>query len=141
MKTRKWIWWTLAVIFTLAAFTVIGFAGFRIGYVQGLKANPNASNFMARPVWRGQGQAQNFDKNFEQRNPVHAQRFGEKQNDRFGGRGHFGSPLAGLGTIIILGLLVWLGYKYVKNSGWRLTRTVESEPVVVETPAPKKAKK
>ena len=152
MKTRKWIWWTLAVIFTLVALTAAGFAGYRVGYMQGLVANPNAKDFMAGPFWHGQGRMQNLGKNFDQRGSVPAQEFGGRQFDRFGGRNFdrfdrrggfsFFAPLFGLVRLAVLALLIWLGYKVVKNSGWRLTRvTAEPAPVAEEVPAPKRAKK
>jgi hypothetical protein len=53
----------------------------------------------------------------------------DRGNDRRdGGRGFF-SPIFGLIHLVILGLLVWVVYKLVKESGWRITR-------VSATPAP-----
>ena len=152
MKTRKWIWWTLAVILTLVVLAAAGFAGYRVGYARGLTANPNAKDFMAGPFWRGQGHMQNLDKNFDQRGPVPGQEFGGRQFDRFDGRNFdrfngrggfpFFAPLFGLVRLAVLAVLIWLGYKLVKNSGWRLTRvTAEPAPVAEEVPAPKRAKK
>ena len=152
MKTRKWIWWTLVVILTLVALTAAGFAGYRVGYMRGLAANPNAKDFVAGPFWHGQGHMQNLDKNFDQRGPVPAQEFGGRQFDRFGGRNfdRFGgrggfaflAPLFGLVRLAVLAVLIWFGYKLVKNSGWRLTRvTAEPAPAVEEEPAPKKRTK
>jgi hypothetical protein len=151
MKTRKWIWWTLVVALTLAALTAAGFAGFRVGYVQGLAANPNAKGFAAGPFWHGQeqGRAQNPDKNFDPRNPVPAQAFGGKQMDRFSGRERFASPLAGLGGLLVLGFLIWLGYKLVKGmagkQGWQLALTYNTkdadDSAAAEKVEPKKAKK
>ena len=144
MKTRKWIWWTLAGILALVVLTAAGFAGYRVGYVRGLSANPNAKDFLAGPFWHGQGRMQNLDKNFEQRGSIPAQKFGGRQFDRFGGRGGFSffAPLFGLVRLAVLAVLIWIGYKLVKNSGWRLTRvTAEPAPVAEEVPAPKRAKK
>ncbi|MCJ7433223.1 MAG: hypothetical protein MUO77_07010 [Anaerolineales bacterium] len=149
MKTRKWIWWTLAVIFTLAALTAAGIAGYRIGYMQGLTANPNAKDFAAGPFWHEQGRGQNPDKNFDQRNPIPAQKPGEKQKDRFDGRDRLALPLAGLGRLLVLGLIIWLGYKLVTGmagkQGWQLALTFNTkdadESAAVEKVEAKKAKK
>lgn len=148
MKTRKWIWWTLAVIFTLVALTAAGFAGYRVGYIQGLAANPNAKDFVAGPFWHQQGRAQNPDKNFDPRNPVPAQAFGGKQMDRFDERDRFALPLAGLGRLLVLGLLVWFGYKLVTGmagkQGWQLALTYNTkdadDSAADEKVEPKKAK-
>ena len=149
MKTRKWIWWTLAVIFTLAVLAAAGFAGYRVGYIQGLAANPNAKDFMAGPFWRGPGHGQDSNKSFDQKDSVPAQQFGRGQIDRFGGRERFASPLAGLGRLLVLGLLIWLGYKLVKGmagkQGWQLALTFNTkdadDPAAAEKVELKKAKK
>jgi hypothetical protein len=37
--------------------------------------------------------------------------------------------------VVVLGLLLWVGYKFVKNSGWKLTRVQASTaPAASETP-------
>jgi hypothetical protein len=149
MKTRKWIWWTLVVILTLVALTAAGFAGYRVGYMRGLAANPNAKDFMAGPFWHGPGHMQNLEKDSDQRGFGPAQEFGGKQFDRFGGRERFGSPLAGLVGLIVLGLIIWLGYKLVKGmagkQGWQLALTFNTknadESVAAEKVELKKAKK
>jgi hypothetical protein len=149
MKTRKWIWWTLAVILTLVALAAAGFGGYRVGYVRGLAANPNAKGFVAGPFWHEQGRMQNLDKNFDQRGSAHMQAFGGRQLDRFGGRGHFASPLAGLAGLLVLGLVIWLVYKLVKGmtgkQGWQLALTYHTkdadESAADEKVEPKKAKK
>jgi hypothetical protein len=60
--------------------------------------------------------------------------------DNHGGRSFF-SPIFGLIRIVVLGLLVWIGYTFVKKSGWKLSRVAATEsaaasaPVVEETPS------
>lgn len=149
MKTRKWLWWTLAIVLALVALAAAGFAGYRVGYMQGLAANPNAKDFVAGPFWHAQGHMQNPDKNFNQRGFVPMQAFGGRQVDRFGGREHFASPLAGLAGFIVLGLIIWLGYKLVAGlagkQGWQLALTFTSkdanESAADEKVALKRAKK
>jgi len=50
-------------------------------------------------------------------------------NDRRDGGMSFFSPIFGLIRLAVLGLLLWIGYKFVKKSGWRLSR-VEASPAV-----------
>jgi hypothetical protein len=40
----------------------------------------------------------------------------------------FFSPIFGLIHLIVLGLLLWVVYKLVKKSGWRLTRVQTASP-------------
>jgi hypothetical protein len=105
MKTRKWIWWTLAVIIALVALTAAGLAGYRVGYVRGLAANPNAKDFLAGPFWHGQGHIQDFDRNFDQRGSVPAQEFGGRQFDRFGECARTKNVQVGVGDCEQVGIL------------------------------------
>jgi cytoskeletal protein RodZ len=52
--------------------------------------------------------------------------FNNNFNERRDGGFSFLSPIFGLIRLAVLGLLLWIGYKFVKNSGWRLTRTQAS---------------
>jgi hypothetical protein len=149
MQNKRWIWWTLAVIFTLVALTAAGLAGYRVGYGRGMTENPNAKDFLAGPVWHGQGHGQNPDGNFDKRDAYPIQQFGGKQIDRFGGRHPFASPLAGLAGLIVLGLIIWLGYRLVTGlagkQGWQLALTFNTkdaaESVADQKVEPKRAKK
>jgi hypothetical protein len=148
MKTKKWLSYTAVVLLTLVVLAVVGGAGFRAGMMQ----NPSftrlafAHNFgNGRQVMQGnalpqtaQGNADN--NNFPQlqgnfhgnggpqgmqgnsRNQGFDRQGNNRGNDRRdGGRGFFG-PIFGLIHLAILGLLIWFGYKFVKESGWRITR-------------------
>lgn len=113
MKTNKWIWWTLTIVLTLIVLAGVGFAGFRMGMTQAVNL-PDSMAFM-------NGHAHGFD--------------GHKMHGGFdhgfGGRGGFPffSPLFGLIRLAVLGGLIWLGYTFIKRSGWRVVKTA---PVVEE---------
>jgi len=144
MKNRKWLTYTLGTLLTLVVLAAVGGAGFRIGMMQ------NAS--FARPAF-----AHNFDGGRQamqgnlpdnggpqsmQGNPHDngwTQMQGNSQNRGFDNRGNnrgddrrgdgmgFFSPIFGLIHLAMLGLLLWLGYKYVKKSGWRISRVQVEE--------------
>jgi len=82
--------------------------------------NPNMSGFgQGRGLGRGLGRG--FERGF---------------GGGFGrGRGGFFSPLFGLIHLVILGALIWLGYKYAVKSGWRITRVTQPASVASATPS------
>jgi hypothetical protein len=159
MKNRKWLTYTVGVLLTLVILAVVGGAGFRIGMMQNASfARPFfAHNFDGgSQVMQGNSQNnggnQSTQGNFHdnggtqamQGNP-HNQGFdnrgNNRGNDRKGGISFF-SPIFGLIHFVVLGLLLWLGYKLVKKSGWRLTRAqVSPAPVANETPSVEVEKK
>lgn len=133
MKIKKWLWITLTALLTIVVLTAVAGAGFRYGITQSeafvkmqearmqqrLAQSPNADGKAINPHMQGFDQHGNSGHGFEQR---------FKDNRGFDrGRGGFGSPLFGLIHLAILGALIWFGYKYVKNSGWKLVR--EAQPV------------
>lgn len=125
MKTRKWLKVTLIVLLALVALVAAAGAGFRVGVMQ-------SGNIAQRLNARAQGANQQPNANGWMTNP-HTQgfdpRFGPERD--FGrGRGGFFPPLFGLFHLLVFGGLIWLGYKLVKNSGWKLTR--EAAPQNVE---------
>ncbi len=138
MKTKKWLWITLSVLLTLVVLVGVAGAGFRYGVMQSpafvKMQEARMQQKLAQPPKQ---QAQNFDQKPNGRNP---QMQGFDQHGNFGhgfdqhrgfnrGRGGFGSPLFGLIHLLILGALLWFGYKYVKNSGWKLVREAQPAPV------------
>lgn len=146
MKTKKWIWISLAALLTLVVLVAVAGAGFRLGMTQ------NPAFIQQREELRAQrlNQMQKQDTNQESKsndrmfNP-HMQGFDPRGNSGRGfdsrfqsdrgfdrGRGGFFPPLFGLIHLVILGALIWFGYKYVKNSGWKLVREVQPVPVVSE---------
>jgi hypothetical protein len=149
MKNRKWLTYTLGILLTLVVLTAVAGAGFRIGMTQ------NAS--FARPAFARNfdGNAQSMRGNFQdnggpqammQGNPhgnggyqamqgnSRNQGFNSRGGDRRDGRMSFLSPIFGLIRLVVLGLLVWIGYKFVKKSGWRLSRVQASAAPVVNEP-------
>ena len=157
MKTKKWITYTLVTLFTLVALAAVGFAGFRVGVMQSasftnsmLPFNDHMQDFDENN--KGQG---NNPHNQEQ-NPNKPNGFGNSKDsgnqkgfdnqrgfDRGRGFGYtsgFFGPIFGLIRLVVLGVLVWLGYKLVKNSGWRLVNvnaaTTTTTPPIVSEPVP-----
>jgi hypothetical protein len=153
MKNRKWLTYILGILLTLVVLGVVGVAGFRLGMMQ------NAS--FARPAF-----TQNFDRraqimprNFQngdmpqrmqerfhnnggpqsmERNPHNQgidKRAFNRGFDRRGGMFFF--PLIfGLILLTVLGLLLLVVYKLVKNNGWKLTRVAASPaPAASATPS------
>ena len=124
----------IVVVFGLIAAT--GYAGYRMGYAQGLeeraadRIGPDVRPF----AHMGPG-----------RMPMHEFGFGRGFH-----RGFDGSPLRLFGFVPLIGLLwrvtilaliVWLAYWLVTQSGWRLTKTaqtIESQPVPAN-PQPKES--
>jgi hypothetical protein len=148
MKNRKWLTYTLGILLALAVLAVVGAVGFRIGTMQNASfAHPSfTQNFDSGPEsmptsFQNGGMPERMQKNFHddggpqgmQANP-HNQGFDNRGFDRRGGRSFF-PPIFGLIHLALLGLLLWVVYKLVKNSGWRLTRVVASPaPAVSPTP-------
>lgn len=143
MKNRKWLTYTLGILLTLAVLAVVGAAGFRIGTMQNASfAHPSfTQNFDGDPQsmprnFQDDGMPPRMQENFHnnggpqamQGNP-HNQGFDNRGNNRGGDRLSGGgipffAPIFGLIHLALLGLLLWVVYKLVKNSGWRLTRVV-----------------
>ena len=150
MKNRKWLTYTLGTLLTLIVLAAVGAAGFRAGMMQ------NISGFTGRPAF-----SHNFDNNSQlpmqgnqqqqqggQVNPhqgfgdnfqgmrgdgFHRMQGNFRGDDRRGGGMPFFSPIFGLIKLVVLGLLAWLGYKFVKDSGWKLTRVTAQ--ATAETPS------
>lgn len=133
MKNKKWLTYTLGILLTLIVLAAVGGVAFRIGAMQ--------NNTFVHPMMNGAGPA--FERGFGngQMPNFHQQRFeGRDFHGRGferGGRGGFFSPIFGLLHLIVLGALAWFGFKFIKNSGWRLTRDAApaSAPAVSEPPS------
>lgn len=157
MKTKKWLWITLITILTIVALVGVGFAGYRLGLTQNpavikqlaelrtqrfnqmQKQNnqaPNANIPQGKApyqMWNGQNprmqgfdQRGNFQRGFDPR-------FESGRGFDRGHRSGFFSPLFGLVHLVILGALLWFGYKFIKNSGWKLVK-VSPAPTVEQAP-------
>ena len=143
MKNTKWLWRVLAVLLTLVVLAGVGFAGYRVGLVQGadLTAEELATIFSHG---RGTQFTGDSSKTGGSRGSDHGHGFDGHGFDRGGDfdrrgfdRGGFSffSPLFGLLKLALLGGLVWLGYRFVINSGWRLVKTGTSAPAAETPPA------
>ena len=137
MKNTKWIWRILAVLLALVVVAGVGFTGFRIGMMQSANL-PDGMNF----GWHSfDGNSPNGD-NSEMRGFSHGHDFGGRGFNR-GGRGGFSffSPIFGLIRLAVLGGLIWLGYTFVKRSGWRVVNVnanqaaAPAQAAVEETPS------
>lgn len=133
MKNTKWIWRILAILLTLVVLAGVGFAGFRVGVMQGANLTANGATFLFHHgrgfdggMMRGDYGMQGFE---------HGHEFGGR-NDFGRGGFRFFSPLFGLFHLAIFGGLIWLGYTLIKRSGWRVVNVNTSQPAVpVATPS------
>ena len=133
MKNKKWLTYTLGILLTLIILAAVGAVGFRIGSMQ--------NNTFVHPMMNGAGPS--FDHGFGngQMPNFHQQGFeGRDFHDRGfdrGGRGGFIPPIFGLIKLAVLGALLWFGFRFIKNSGWRLTRDAvpASAPAASEPPS------
>lgn len=119
---KKVILTLLGIVVALGLFAAIGYAGYRIGYVQGARvtvsANGNTTRRQLRP----------FDSFGPRRMPMRNFGFGFRRG--FGvfpmmGFALFG-PLMFLGRIVLLVLVIWFIYWLFTRSGWRLTRAAQT---------------
>lgn len=110
----------LAVVVVLGLFAATGYAGYRMGYAQGVEQRADGEGPDLRP----------FERMGPGRMPMHEFGFG-----RGVPRGFDGLPLSGFGflpvfgflwRIAILALIVWFVYWLLTQSGWPLTRTVQT---------------
>ena len=148
MKDRKWLTYLLGILLTLVVLVIVGGAGYRVGTMQNTSFT---RNFDGGPQsMRGNFQKEEMPRamqeNFHgiggpqamQGNP-YKQGFDNRSYNRGGdhrGSMFFFPPLFGLIHLALLGLLLWVVYKLVKNSGWRLARVAASPaPAASETPS------
>jgi hypothetical protein len=130
MKNNKWLNYSLGILLTLVVLTVVAGAGFRAGAMQSTSfAHPSFVN-----GFNGQVMQRDFHNNGARqmmgslKNEGLENRSNNRGFDRRDGGFSLLAPIFGLIRFIVLGLLVWLGYKFVKNSGWRLTRVQATSP-------------
>lgn len=126
----------LAVVIVMGVLTGAGFAGYRIGYIQGVRTT---SDGVAPSLGRDrlpQFHPGIFDRGFD-RGMIPNRSFMMQRDRGFG----FFSPFQFLWRIALLGLVLWLGYMLFKGSGWHLTLnrqhtgSPKAEPVIPdETP-------
>jgi hypothetical protein len=119
----------LALVLILGALGAAGFAGFQFGYRQGVMAAaggnaqvlPGGRNFGPQGMMPGRNF--NFDREFGGR--------GFGMMNRGMGFG-FLSPFLFLARIAFWALVIWAVYMLVTRSGWRLTRTVQTQTTTAQ---------
>lgn len=151
MKTNKWLRITLTALLTLVVLGATAFAGYRLGISQNPQVIQQIMQWRALRYSRmvpfvpqaadgSQVSPQAQQGNAPQQNPngwtynPHAPGFNPRggfdggfsprarfdRRDDFGRGGFF--PFPNLLTLALLAALIWLGYKYAKNSGWKIVR-------------------
>ncbi|CAG0975116.1 hypothetical protein ANAEL_01402 [Anaerolineales bacterium] len=146
MKNKKWLNYTLGILLTLIVLTAVAGAGFRAGMMQNTTFTrfargaypPFAHGNLGRLPQQAQDdfrddKLQGMQGNLQRQSPR------DVRGLDFRGDG-FRFPIFGLIQLAVLGLVVWVGYKLIKKSGWRLSlskTTSTSSPAapVAETPA------
>jgi uncharacterized membrane protein len=107
----------LAVIVIIGALAGAGFAGYRIGYIQGASGNVAFTHMNPNLM-----PMQRFDRDF-------GPGFNNYRSPMMG-RGNFGinffSPFRILWNIAILALIIWFVYWLFTKSGWQITRNATS---------------
>lgn len=112
----------LAVIVILGALAGAGFAGYRIGYVQGVASDGSVPSFV-RPDRMNPNYMPGLRRDFGFWNqPYHAPMMGG---------GIFGftyfSPFRILWNLAVLALIAWFAYWLFTRSGWRITRQADKD--------------
>jgi len=135
MKNRKWLTYTLGTLLTLIVLAAVGGAGFRAGMMQNASfARPAFTHDFDNMPQAMQGNIQGNGNPHAMQGDFRQQGFDNRGDDRRDGGMNFFSPIFGLIHLALLGLLGWFGYKFVKKSGWRITReTASATPVSSET--------
>lgn len=163
MKNKKWLTYTLGTLLTLIVLAAVAGISFRIGMTQNASlARPAfVRNFNDMPQEMRKNNQNNGGPQEEQGNPQKNggqqrpqgnsqyndwnQMPGNRQGqeiDHGGFRGEmtFFPIIFGLIYLMVLGLLIWVVYKLVKNSGWRLTRS-EANPAPAQAVSVEEVKK
>jgi len=142
MKTRKWLWWTLGILASLALLAGAGFAGYRIGLMQRAQSSDNPHAFMFNNMDRFHDKIQGHPgfggdmSQFHQGNRFDIGRRGFSHS-----RGLFFPSIFGLVRIAFWVFLFWLTYMIFTRSGWRLVRESPPKVEVVEEKKPRTSKK
>ena len=115
----------LAVVVIIGALAGAGFAGYRIGYTQGVTSDGNAPLFM-RPDRINPNTMPGFRRD--------SGLWNQPYYSPMMGRGDFGFnifyPLRFLWNIAVLALVIWFVYWLFTKSGWHITRQADKEPQV-----------
>lgn len=123
MKNKKWLTYTLGIVLTLIVLAAVGGIGFRMGTMQSASfakltdGQPAQAPFFAH----GHGMDGDFSR-MERGNFSHGF---DRGRGRDGGR--FFPPIFGLVQLAFFSVLIYFGYKLIKNSGWKLVKVNAGE--------------
>ncbi len=134
---NKWLKITLIALLTLAVLSGVALAGYRLGLTQNPEVIQKLADLRAQRLEQFQKQFENGlpGKGLGRGNNPHGFAPGLTREFKRGRGGFsFFSPLWGLIKLALLGALLWFGYQYAKNSGWKLVK--ETPPAA---PAPAQA--
>ncbi len=152
MKNRKWLTYTLGILLTLAVLAVVGAVGFRLGTMQNASFTSVFRKILTVDPSPCRGTSKTMTCLCECKRTstktVDIKACKETLTTRDSTSAEIiaavtvlaaaypsFAPIFGLIHLALLGLLIWVVYKLVKNSGWRLTRVAASPaPAVSETP-------
>lgn len=131
MKNKKWLAYTLGGLLSLIVLAVAGGIGFRAGMIKSASfVNLTDGQTTQAPFFaHSHGMEGDFN------------RMDHGDFPRDFDRGGFRSPLFGIFHLIAAAGLAFIGYKLIKNSGWRLVNVNASTAPTpaMETPAEIKA--
>jgi len=149
---KKWIVRIIITILIIGAFAGVGMVTYRVGYQQGAQGTANGLPFMFGHSGRFNQGSQFRQDDMPQVHPGMNNGFDHNFMPGFGGSrfnvmNHgrsfgFFSPFHFLFNIILVGLVIWLGYKLFKGNGWQLSlsRQSASSEAAPDEPKKKKAK-
>lgn len=127
---KQWIKYTLGILLTLVILAAVAGTGYMFG------ARQSGATFVHPMMNPGQAFGNGFD-------PHHQGMSVGRDMHNFGrgydrsGFGGFLSPVFGLIKLAVLAAMGWIGYKFIKNSGWKLTR--ETAPVAARVDSAQEA--
>jgi len=129
----------LGIVLVVGVLAGAGFAGYRMGYMRGVAATNNGTVKVipqVRDFVPGGLPMHNFERGFNRGFGPGGMGFGMMERGMLhrGGFGFF-APLFLLARVAFWGLIIWLVYKVIQNSGWTLTRKPADAPKV-EASAP-----
>jgi len=149
---KKWITRIIVAVLFIGAFAGVGMVTYRIGYQQGSQGTGAGLPFIFGHSGRPNQSPQFRQDDMPQFHPGFNNGFDHRSMPGFGdgrftimNRGSifgFFSPLHFFFNIVLLGVVIWLGYKLFKGNGWQLSLSRQSanEETTPDEPKKKKAK-
>lgn len=128
MKNKELLNYTLGILLTLIVLTVVAGAGFRTGMMQNMTFTRDMNKAQAafgHDNFGGSQQAM-------QVNSPRQALSNDRGFDRRDGGFSFLTPVFVVIRLAVLGLLAWIGYTFVKKSGWKFSFAKTPQTPVVE---------